>query len=183
MSLIEKYNIDEKDIYTICSYESLKSNSSFFEKEKLKGKIMGVLKPYKVKFLDLGTLIEEITSKNYDKDQSLIDKYGAVEVEKGNFSFGISMKTFLGIFIGSFLIFFLLFGGLDGVSSKDCSSSIKAYEFGREMAFYSSLRGGIGLSNSIDEYYGSLGISGYSSDNACVKQGFQDAKNDKDSRY
>jgi len=115
MSLIEKYNIDEKDLYTICSYESLKSNSSFFEKEKLKGKIMGVLKPYKVKFMDLGLLLEEITSKNYDKDQALIDKYGIIDPEKGNFSLGISWKTFIAIFIVSFIVFFILFGGLDGV--------------------------------------------------------------------
>ena len=55
--LIEKYNISEKDIYTICYIENQKLG--FLTKDKIKNEI---LKPYKVKFLDNGGLKKEISS-------------------------------------------------------------------------------------------------------------------------
>ena len=69
-----------------------------------------------------------------------------------------------------------------GVSTKDCNNDIRAYEFGREMETWSSMRGGIGLSRSIEEYHNGVSYSGYSAD-GCVKRGYQDAKSGKNSPY
>ena len=55
--LTSKYNISEEDLYTLAIIEAKKGTVGFLEKEKLKAKSMGVLKPYDVKFMDLGNLI------------------------------------------------------------------------------------------------------------------------------
>jgi hypothetical protein len=66
MSLINKYNIAEKDLYKLGVIESKKKSSGFFEKEKLKAESLKILKPYNVKFLDLGNLLDEIKNGDFD---------------------------------------------------------------------------------------------------------------------
>jgi len=66
MSLINKYNIAEKDLYKIGVIESKKKSSGFFEKEKLKAESLKILKPYNVKFLDLGNILDEIKNGDFD---------------------------------------------------------------------------------------------------------------------
>ena len=58
--------------------------------------------------------------------------------------------------------------------SLDCSSNIRAYEFGREMATMVKL-GASNLSSAISEYGNNLGIEPpYSADEPCVKTGYDD---------
>ena len=60
MSLINKYQISEKDLYQLGLIESRKKTSGLFKKEKLKAASLKILKPYNIKFLDLGNLLNEI---------------------------------------------------------------------------------------------------------------------------
>ncbi len=66
MSLIDKYNLSEKDLYQLGIIESKKKTSGLFEKEKLKAASLKILKPYNVKFLDLGVLLSEIKNGGFD---------------------------------------------------------------------------------------------------------------------
>jgi len=79
--LIEKYNISEQDLYTLGVIEEKKSTAGWLDKEKLKAKSMGVLKPYNVKFMDLGNLLSAIKAQSLHTDQTLRDKYGDIEIE------------------------------------------------------------------------------------------------------
>jgi hypothetical protein len=65
MSLIEKYKINIKDLYIISLIEAKKKRAGFVEKEKLKASALSVLKPYNVKFFDIGNLLNEIEKNNY----------------------------------------------------------------------------------------------------------------------
>lgn len=67
-SLIKKYNISEFDLNSLKEIEKEKSNLGFFsmKKEKLKVKSMQILKPYDVKFMDIGILLDEIKNKITD---------------------------------------------------------------------------------------------------------------------
>lgn len=60
--LIKKYNISEADLVALKEIETEKSNLGMFslKKEKLKSESMRILKPYNVKFMDLGMLLNEI---------------------------------------------------------------------------------------------------------------------------
>lgn len=66
MSLIKKYNISEKDQFQLGVIESKKKTSGLFEKEKLKAASLKILKPYNVRFMDLGNLLSEIKDGNFD---------------------------------------------------------------------------------------------------------------------
>lgn len=77
MSLINKYNINEKDQYQLGIIESKKKSSGLFEKEKLKAASLKILKPYNVKFMDLGNLLSEI--KNGDLDIKFSEKFSDSE--------------------------------------------------------------------------------------------------------
>jgi hypothetical protein len=61
-NLIIKYSISESDLKRLKEIEKEKSDLGFFsiKKEKLKAESMNILKPYDVKFMDLGNLITEI---------------------------------------------------------------------------------------------------------------------------
>ncbi len=61
-SLKVKYELSESDIIRLKEIEIEKSNLGVFsfKKEKLKIECMSILKPYNVKFMDLGILLEEI---------------------------------------------------------------------------------------------------------------------------
>lgn len=94
MSLIHKYNIREKDLYTLSAIELLKSNEGAFSirKETLKAKTMSILKPYKVKFMDLGALIKEISESNFASNEELKAKYGEVHIEEIKSSYGKTIR-------------------------------------------------------------------------------------------
>ena len=104
--LLKKYNISEKDLYTIANIESKKESASFFEKEKLKSKSLGVLKPYNVNFMDLGVLLSEIKNSGYDKDKDLILKYGPVDIATAKSSMGLQIIAPLIIAVG--VVFFIV---------------------------------------------------------------------------
>ena len=70
MSLVNKYNISKKDLNQLGIIESKKKESGFFEKEKLKAESLKILKPYNVKFLDLGALLNEIKNGSFDVNYS-----------------------------------------------------------------------------------------------------------------
>jgi len=61
-SLIIKYSISETDLERLKEIEKEKSELGLFsmKKEKLKAESMRILKPYDVKFMDLGMLLNEI---------------------------------------------------------------------------------------------------------------------------
>ena len=61
-SLIKKYSISEPDLERLKEIEKEKSDLGLFsmKKEKLKAESMRILKPYDVKFMDLGILLNEI---------------------------------------------------------------------------------------------------------------------------
>jgi len=61
-SLIYKYNISETDVDRLKEIENEKAQLGLFsmKKEKLKSESLEILKPYNVKFMDLGLLIDEI---------------------------------------------------------------------------------------------------------------------------
>jgi hypothetical protein len=106
MKLIEKYNIKEEDLYSIGVIEAKKASSSFFEKEKLKAKSLGILKPYNVKFMDLGILLDEIKAQGYHANQALIEKYGNIDIETVPTSMGLKyVVTILIVLITVFFVF------------------------------------------------------------------------------
>ncbi len=120
MELIEKYKIAEQDLYILGIIESQKSKAGFFEKEKLKSKALGILKPYNVGFLDLPKVLAEIKDQNYDNDEKLIEKYGIIDIKSKSSSLGL--KYTLPIIVGV-LIFVYFISNLfkEGVDPCKCS--------------------------------------------------------------
>jgi len=104
MSLILKYNISEKDLYQLSVIELKKKNSGLFQKEKLKAKSLGILKPYNVKFIDLGNLLKEINSNDYHSNQMLIEKYGNIELDNIKSNIGLKYITPVVIFVITFFV-------------------------------------------------------------------------------
>jgi ATP-dependent Zn protease len=134
MDLLEKYKIKEEDLYMLGAIEKKKSSASYFEKEKLKAKSMGILKPYNVKFMDLGGLLNEIKSKDFGNNQVFIDKYGDVNLDTIKSSSGL--KYIIPIIIGIGVFFFIFSAKNDGSESvnnvKGTESSYpKTYEVKR----------------------------------------------------
>ena len=82
MNLINKYNISEKDLYQLGVIESKKKSSGLFEKEKLKAASLKILKPYNVKFLDLGNLLNEIKNGGFDTKYS--ENFSESEKQEAN---------------------------------------------------------------------------------------------------
>ena len=115
---IKKYNISEKDLYTLGIIEAKKSVAGFFEKENLKTKSMGVLKPYNIKFIDLGTLLDEIKKQEYHTNLNLIDKYGAIDLVSTKSSMGFRYS--IPIIAGVAVLFYFIF--MNGPSACDCAN-------------------------------------------------------------
>ena len=113
MSLVEKYNISEKDAYTLAEIEILKDKEGLLslKKEKLKAKSMQVLKPYKVKFMDLGNLIIEIKKNPHFNSPEMKEKYGKIESEDIKSDFSWTYKVLMGCLIVAAVIFFSRFNG------------------------------------------------------------------------
>lgn len=61
-SLIKEYRISESDLKRLVEIEKEKAKLGLFSmrKEKLKAESMRILKPYSVKFMDLGLILEEV---------------------------------------------------------------------------------------------------------------------------
>jgi hypothetical protein len=61
-SLISRYNISESDLHRLIEIENEKSQLGLFslKKESLKSESLKILKPYNIKFMDLGNLLNEI---------------------------------------------------------------------------------------------------------------------------
>ena len=117
--LIAKYNPNEKDLFLISFIQGkIKTSSSFFEKQKLKGKVLKLLKPYEVKFMDLGILIPQIAEKEYHLQKELQDKYDTTEIESLKQSFGLKYTVPIFIGLGMFIIILFLFPS--GPSTCDC---------------------------------------------------------------
>jgi hypothetical protein len=82
-NLITKYNISETDLYTLGLVESKKKSSGYSKREKLKSVSLKILKPYKVKFMDLGVLLNEIKKGGFDNKYSeSVSKEKKLEIEK-----------------------------------------------------------------------------------------------------
>jgi hypothetical protein len=118
-NIIHKYSISEKDLYILGLIEERKKTSSFLAKEKLKSKSLSVLKPYNVKFSDLGLLLEEIRNQNYHSDQYLSEKYGKINIENGPSSFGL--KYFIPLIL-AILGFYYIINSFNGPSACDCGN-------------------------------------------------------------
>jgi hypothetical protein len=125
-TLITKYQITEKDIYTISFLENHKKNVGFMEGEKLKGKILGVLKPYKVSFIDLANLIKEIAATNLHLYEEIKAHYGDIELDKVEYNSGIKYALPIGAVIGVIVIVFM-FGFMNN-ASDDAESSTAPLE-------------------------------------------------------
>lgn len=125
--LISKYKISEVDLYTLGIIEAKKDNSSFLEKEKLKAKSMGILKPYKVKFMDLGNLLKEIKAQRYNTNQTLVEKYGNVDLSSKASSMGL--KYLAPIIIGVIVLFIIVnYSTSDSNSSSNESAGVESIE-------------------------------------------------------
>ena len=115
--LFEKYNISEQDLYTLGVIEEKKSTSGWLDKEKLKAKSMGVLKPYNVKFMDLGHLLEAIKAHSFHADQTLVDKYGELDLEATKQDYSAITKFILVMVVAGGII-----GAIMGLSENGSSS-------------------------------------------------------------
>lgn len=93
-SLIEKYNISERDLYAISLINSKKKSAGLIEKEKLKASALSYLKPYNVKFLDIGRILNEISKKDYH----LMLTNNVNEEEKKAVEAGINQKSDVVVF-------------------------------------------------------------------------------------
>jgi hypothetical protein len=82
-NLILKSNISEKDLYSLGIVESKKKSAGYLEKEKLKAVSLKILKPYNVKFMDLGGVLSEIKQGGFDNKYSeSISQEEKLEIEK-----------------------------------------------------------------------------------------------------
>lgn len=81
-SLIEKYKIAELDVYKLALIESKKVGSSYMQKERLKAAALIVLKPYKVSFLDLAKITNEIKAGGFNNNIELQKKYSNINLEE-----------------------------------------------------------------------------------------------------
>lgn len=82
-NLISKYNISEKDLYSLGVVETQKRNAGYLQKEKLKAAALKILKPYNVKFLDIARLLSEIKEGAFDvKYSESISNDDKLEVQK-----------------------------------------------------------------------------------------------------
>ncbi len=69
ISLVDKYSIANNDLKLLSEIEEQKSNLGLFsfKKEGLKAQSLKILKPYKVSFMDLGLLLNEIKAGEFHK--------------------------------------------------------------------------------------------------------------------
>jgi len=139
MNLISKYNISEKDLFQLGVIESKKKSSGLFEKEKLKAASLKILKPYNVKFLDLGGLLNEIKDGNFDVkysqnfSQSEKDEAYRLIQENSNVSnfyrdwWNKKSKNKKYIIIGGAVVVLMIIGSLNSKSTTTYESTNDSY--------------------------------------------------------
>ena len=117
--LIEKYSISEQDLYTLGVIEEKKSKAGLWEKQKLTNMSNTVVKPYNVALLDTGVLYLEIRDRGFHNDQTLINKYGPLNLEtiKGDSSGAIKFILIMAV-IGAII------GGVLALSESDSASNV-----------------------------------------------------------
>ena len=97
-NLISKYNISEKDLFALGLVETKKKSASYLEKEKLKAASLKILKPYNVKFMDIGVLLGEINQGGFDNKYadsiSTEDKLAVEKMIQENSNVSKSYKEF-----------------------------------------------------------------------------------------
>ena len=82
-NLVSKYNISEKDLYALGIIETQKKNVGFLQKENLKAASLKILKPYNVKFMDLGALMSELKRGGFDiKYAESVSNEDKLEIQK-----------------------------------------------------------------------------------------------------
>jgi hypothetical protein len=140
--LIKKYNISEEDLYKL-SYITNKYSD--------KSKCFNILKPYKVSVIDNGSLLDAIKNENYHNDQTLIDKYGEVNLESLVPDPGAGWKDFVGLFaLGFFMWGMFTFALLVIVSWAIVGSEGLLYPTYFKMAIIGGIIGGAFLSKTDD---------------------------------
>lgn len=93
------------------------------------------------------------------------------------------MKKVITIFC-VLLFFSIILTSCGGKTTEQCKDDVRAYEFGREMQTWTELRGEGSLSEAIDEFSSGLGVNPpYDANNDCVKRGYSDAEDNKESPY
>lgn len=128
-NIISKYKISEKDAYEasfmISSFMEKKEQLSYIEKEKLRRKILAMLKPFKVSSIDLPKLINEIHLLNSHTDPKLIERYGQLNLDLYNYDSTMSILS-KPILIGSLIGIVLLFIGffLFSLDKQECGCKI-----------------------------------------------------------
>jgi hypothetical protein len=128
-NLISKYNIPEKDIYEISfmisSYMEKKGHVGFIEKEKLRRKVLTMLKPFKVSPIDLPKLINEIHLSKCHTDPNLIQVYGPLNLDSFNYHSWqtiLAKPIFIGSGIGFALVCIVFF--ISSLDKKECGCRI-----------------------------------------------------------
>jgi hypothetical protein len=194
MNLINKYNISEKDLYQLGIIESKKKSSGLFEKEKLKAASLKILKPYNVKFLDLGNLLTEIKKGGFDLKYS--DSFSELEKQEtinfidknsnvSNFYkewWGGKSKKQKWILIVGIIALFSIIGQISGAgkpSECDCrkvmmyedgavdaAKRILGNSYGADFMERSQRECGLKYWDDIDKWQTQKGLSGTPKDNA-----------------
>ncbi len=116
--LIEKYQISERDLYVLSVIEDKKKTSGIWAKQKLSNKFMGIMKIYKVSFMDLGSIRNAIQHRKFHLDEGLISKYGEINLdnEKSSSGFQYILKIVVAYGIVLVAVMYLL---------KNCSTQNK----------------------------------------------------------
>lgn len=135
MSLIEKYNISEVDLEQLFEIETKKTTSGFMEKEKLKAASLKILKPYKVKFIDLGNLLSEIknggvvskVTENIPRTDKVIQEKSTSKSSSKSTGGGKMTKI---LSFGAILLVFLFFFKGCGQSDESLKSELEGKAFG-----------------------------------------------------
>jgi hypothetical protein len=118
IDIINRYNISEYDLYTLGIIEAKKDTLGFIEKEKLKAKSLGILKPYNVNFMDLGNLLSAIKTQSYHTNETLINKYGEIDLDTKASSMGL--KYVIPVLVGALVFFYIIktYGGNTNAESN-----------------------------------------------------------------
>ena len=131
MSLVNKYNISKKDLNQLGIIESKKKESGFFEKEKLKAESLKILKPYNVKFLDLGALLNEIKNGGFDVNYS--ESLSESEKEESN----RNIQDIINILTQKKI---KKYSGFSNLNLNDLSNEIEAFFNGQKFGYIAEVK-------------------------------------------
>lgn len=161
-NLILKYNISEKDLYALGLVETKKKLAGYLEKVNLIAASLKILKPYNVKFIDIGRVLAEIKQGGFDNKYSeSISQEEKLAIEKmiqenSNASkflkewwSGKSKKQKWVIVIAILFVFGFI-GSVTGPTECECNKEL--YRLLRESAFTGNTDGSA-LSRQCDRLY------------------------------